>query len=442
MGDIMELLAILFSEFVILFLAPILIILVLLLEPVFILIIALIEAIFTFLASLIFGIKPEQKHKNNLFPILSKITKWTRKVTYPILFISAIVISTLLILNYFFLEEVVRFASKQIKTGSEMNIEFDSAKGDLFLGQLQFSNIRVKHANKKTRFDLQAKNAEMKLDMFSLFSRTRHFYKAHIDGVTGSIINLKKKSKADQEPSKDKIKLKRHFIIEDLNITNLDISFGRLNQPPLLINFESVKSEGFKSRYAIFYTFFRSNIKGKINSRPFEIMTNNISGGRQTNFNIQNFPIADLSNYIDRAPLNWFQSGEVDIEAHDVWRNEIDTEINTKWRFVLKNPYIKPPEHLGTFTKTFLGYVANYINNKEEDVDLSFYVIMDKEKFNGTTSLDAAGLWKAVFNGYTKQLSEKIGVPTNKIKEESKKLYKGAKSLFNRFRKGEKAQKE
>jgi hypothetical protein len=78
---------------------------------------------------------------------------------------------------------------------------------------------------------------------------------------------------------------------------------------------------------------------------------------------------------------------------------------------------------------------AAFINAKAERVPLSFRVEIDENRFHGTASAEAAGLWQVVADSAAATLAKELGIETDTVKDVGGKAVEKAKELLERWRK-------
>lgn len=66
---------------------------------------------------------------------------------------------------------------------------------------------------------------------------------------------------------------------------------------------------------------------------------------------------------------------------------------------------------------------------------LSFTVTIDENRFDGTTSAEAAGLWKIVSDSFAATLGKKFGIEPDNIKDLEEKVIDKAKDVLEKWRK-------
>ena len=204
--------------------------------------------------------------------------KWLRNVS---LFLIISIICVLFIINFALFEPTIKwiFTKVEQKTGIELNAE--QIKGNIFTGKISFHQLMVKRESPiKTSFKLDIDELSLDIDWLSLILRPITFDTLVINKVTGNITQPNLQAHANDNDNTDKeptIKTKRLFVINNLDVNKINIIFaknGDTSTTPIFI--DKINIPKFRSNYAIFDLFFRSNITGSIDSHPILIATSEI----------------------------------------------------------------------------------------------------------------------------------------------------------------------
>jgi len=342
------------------------------------------------------------------------------------------IVITLSIINFVFFDPAMRKIADIVSKRTGIKIEFASVSGNIFTGHINFADMKVIQTKEnKTNFDLAFKNAEIDLDMLSLLLRPIVFEKINISDVSGNIkqqdkvtspqdnkkllnlnlgkldITLKKKSDKDTESQNTQNQPKREFIINNLVFRNINVSFIKGTNLPINISLENIISQSFRSNYAIFDIFFRSNINGSIDGHKIAISNKESGWGEKARWEVENLPVRTVSYFLDKTPINWFQDGVIDIVAEDEWQRKTP-EINMDWQLKMHNVHMAVPENIGSLEKIAVLPVANYINSHNEGINLQLKFTTNEKQFEGAASLDAAGLWDALVSGTRKSIAKNV----------------------------------
>ena len=401
----MELLLVLIAEFVV--------------PAAFTLFAFLVELVLTvvsLIAQLIFG-RPARKrhaktHPKGGSPFISKLLLGTTSVSGGLFAFGAMAIVAI---NLFWFEPVITWVAGKISQKTNIEISFDGASGNLLTGQLSLQDLKVERRNtEKTEYALLVKKVDADLDVLSLVFGTPNLSLLTIDGISGDIWS-KSKSTANRSKTTP-AKPRKSFEVENLKLSAASIRLSRPGTAPVTLGIKSMTSQPFRSQYAIFDVFFRSNVEASIAGHPVQISTTNTSEGRSTKWALKDFPASSVRHFVDKPPFSWFEQGTIDVAVDDQWKSLDTPEIDMDWQIVLKDVRVVSPEGTGLIKRALAKPVANYINNRDKDINLRFRTVMNKEQFLNKPSLDATGIWNAVLDGTARAIAEKSDAKADDIK--------------------------
>ncbi len=345
-------------------------------------------------------------------------------------------ISLILVLaNLFFFEPTVRLIAAQVAQQKGMQISFESAQGNLFAGLVELRGLTVKTENgRKADYDLRADHVLVDLDVYSLLFSPVIIEQLVVDGVSGDV-----KSKAQppqaQSARSDPLKPKKSFVISNMSVRNVTLKLLKGEAEPLTLTLRSIESQPFRSQYAIFDAFFRSNITGDLDGHTIQITSQDTGNGRETQWRLEDFPAGVIARYVDKAPINWFAQGSLDVLVEDRWTLGDHAEIEMDWSLTLNDVRVEPPQNATILQRTASAPIVNYINGREGPLDLSFSLLMNEDEFESTSSLGAAGLWDAAVEALARTLAERTGEKAEAVKEGVKGKAEAFKDFLDSKRK-------
>lgn len=364
-------------------------------------------------------IKIAKKKTNSLF--LKRIKRFS-------LYLLILVITIISAINFLFLDPTVKwiFAKIQSKTGIELSVT--NVSGNLFAGKIQFDGLKVKRESaEKSSFDFEVGNASADIKVSSLIFQPVTINSFVISDVSGKvhqpISDSSKKDSSQKAKHKGKIKSKRDFIIEELDIKNINILLSKGNNEPIKLSLNNIESAPLRSKFAVFDVFFRSNISGSINDNEFLIKTAEIPSGRSTTWSIEELPVAIFGSYIGKPPLNWFSDGKISLKFEDRWTLDGNADINTNWNFQFKDVELTTPDNMNIIERTLAKPIISYINSKDGNIDINFSLVLNENEFEHSASLDASGLMDKVVSSIISKITTSKTTDTE-VKEESKEKLK------------------
>lgn len=377
---------------------------------------------------------------------------YKRKIFFPfrfILKISTYLLLLLFFINLFFFEPSLRFIAGQIEKKNGIEVSFSSAEGDLFSGRATFHELKIKRHNQpKTDFDLSARHVVLDIDMFSIASSPIKIETLHVEGIEGDVRSKDappamapapppSQGPSPTSPAPEKLKAKKPFVIQDLALKGIKLRLHKGTHEPLLLSLSSMDSKPLRSQYAIFDTFFRSNISGDLDGHEIMITSREAGQGRETHWRLDDFPVKVIGQFIDKAPLNWFKDGTLDVTVEDQWAYGDHAEIAMDWSLIFNAVKLEAPENTSLTQRALAAPFVHYINGKDGPLDLSFTLVMNEDQFDGSASLDAAGLWDILVDTMSKKLAQMSGQKKDAIKEGVKDTVDSFKSFLNKKRTGQ-----
>ncbi|MCL9685117.1 hypothetical protein [Legionella maioricensis] len=337
--------------------------------------------------------------------------KWLRNLSLSLIIL---IISALFIINFALFEPTVKWILTRVeqKTGIELNAE--QIKGNIFTGKISFHQFHVTRESPiKTSFKLDIADLSLDIDWLSLIFRPITIQTLFINQVTGNITQpdpqVNTNDHTEQADSESQIKTKRPFVINNLNVNKINITFTNNGNTPIPVSFDKIYTPKFRSDYAIFDLFFRSNITGSIDGHPILISTSEMDSGRITHWHIPDFPVAILANFVNKPPINWLKGGIINVEVKDKWQlNDQEANIEMDWHLQSQGLILEPPPDIPFIKRQLAFAITHYINSKNGDIDLRLRTVLNENQFKNAFSLDASGLWDALTQTITNSIINKI----------------------------------
>ena len=414
--------------------------------PFVVLVFDLLFAVVAFILQIIFGITLSRP-KRSRGPAGSPPAKsapaspFARKILLVLaglssgLFAAGLLAAT--IANFFFFAQTVNWVAQKITERSGIEIAFGRAEGSIFTGKLLISDLKVERRSRdKAEYALSTEEVDLDVDVLSLIIGPPTVSHLSLAGIEGDIWTKAKRKEKKNGARNGQRQHRRSFDLETLEISNARIGLHKPGIPSVTLSIDNLASAPLRSDYAVFDVFFRSNIVGDINGHKVLISTTGNDDGRITKWRLNDFPAELAGHYVDRAPFDWFESGTIDVAVDDAWSRGPTPDINMEWRITLKGVKVIKPDNSNIVERAVATPVANYINSRDEDIDLKFNMVMNEEQFRFKPSLDAAGIWLAVLNGTAKAIAEITDVSVDKAKSGIRNSLDKLKEMIDRKRKG------
>ncbi len=360
-----------------------------------------------------------------------------------ILLVPAVVIGLgLVVVNAFFLEDVARWGLGRIgeKSGTEMG--FERLEGNIFTGRFEVEGLTAaRPVGDGIGFDVALTRFDIDVAMPSVLAGTVRVETMGVHGLAGTVTRPPEPIDVGPSPAPEagrKMGGGRDFEIERLEIADVHLMLTGegAEVPPVEVVVASALSEPLRSNWAVFDFFFRSNIDATVNGAEFRISSAEITdgglGGRHTEWAIGAVPLAMFADYLPRAPFTWMEGGQFSATVTDEWRyDDADRYVDMDWQVTLAGTSVRVPAEAGFAEKLAAEALAKVVNGREDDVVLGFRTRIDRDRFENTASLDAAGVWEEMARGVAEAFRPG-GVPETDSDGDEGDMLDGARDLWNR----------
>jgi len=427
----MELLVLLIAEIVSAFVVP-----------VFVVVFEIIFTAISFVAYLIFGTglkKPSRKAASSkpnasASPVFIRAVKggcWLFGGIFAVGLVAVFFVNTL------FFAPTVAWIGGFVTERSGIQIAFDDVDGNFLTGRFRFEGLKVARRDpEKTEYALAVDKADVGIELLSLVGNPKLSHLT-LSGVAGDIWSKRRASggagAAADGGGRDggRLRPRRDFEIRSLDISNADIALHRGSGRPIGVTIETLESPSLRSRYAIFDTAFRTNLRGAIDGHEMSLVARS-GDGLENTWRLADFPADLLGDYVDRPPVSWFDEGTVDVAVENRLGVGDGSDIHMNWRIVLKDIQLIEPGDGPLLGRATHASMARFFKARDKDVDLRFQLVMKEEQFETRSSLDAAGLWNAVMKGAAKTVAAKSETGLERAKDKVKGSIDKARDFFKR----------
>jgi len=376
--------------------------------------------------------------------------RWVRWLVIASLSLLGLTIAAALVINAWFVDDLLRWALARQERHSGVHVECEKISASLWSGRYELSGVRVTRSNHPAgEIDLSARSVTVTLPVWSAWKRTVPIRSLGVDGLRGRY-HLgrpveRKGSQPEDAPGRRSSpdlerKPARHFEIDTLEITDLAVEVAddpRRKPLALPITIAHMTSSPLRSDWALFDILFRSNADGSLFGRPFKISSSGDDAGRVTAWSASDLPVEALNATIG-GPFSLITQGRCDVQVTDRWRLGADHVIEMDWKIILHDLHCEVPAELTGIRRTMAIAVVAMLNANPKQVPLGFTLHIDRNRFEGTTTLEAAGLWQAVDEALMRKLAEMTGLAPEKIDQFQKDAADAAKGLLDRWRKRKK----
>lgn len=359
---------------------------------------------------------------------------WFRKLTYWSSVISCVLLAVTLlaifIANLFFFEPIVRRQLAKIEQKTGIGIEFKSAAGSLWQGRVELSDTTVKRGKHEiSQLDLTADKLTFDVSVLSLFQAVAIVEEVSVDGLRGTYerVGVPKKFKP-KKPFKTELLVVTDAVVTLIDHTRKEDLQRKTEANPqaepitAVVEIKSLKSEPFRSNFAVFDLMFRSNLEGVFAGAPISIVTDR---GSETLWKFERLPIEMAAGYVG-GPLDWVSHGELDISGIDRWQGA-DSEVEMDFKIVLHDVQAVVPPDTSLLAKVVAVPTVALLNRYPKRLPLSFYLKLDEKDFEFTASPLSSRLGRDIGRSINEQVIEKMEDKKDGLKDKLKGLLRFGK---------------
>ncbi|MDH3717206.1 MAG: DUF748 domain-containing protein [Planctomycetota bacterium] len=358
--------------------------------------------------------------------------RWPHYVALTSASIVLFVALTIAALDLFFFEATMRWVCGRLQTKTDIAVTFAEAEGSLWRGHIELKKTRVtRNGNAFSDFDLAADRAVVDLSLSQLWQGDRHIRRVEFEGLHGTYhrIAVRDKSVASKPFQIDQL------LVRDASLEVHDKTRGKQGVHSRL-QIDALHTEPLRSDWAAFDMLFRTNAQGQIDGAPFVISSHEVEGGRQTNWKMDDLPIASLATYLG-GPLEWIDTGVIDVDVNDRWVLGETPDIAIQCNFVLRDFRAQVPEDMSKLKKSIAVPAVKFMNQHSRRLPLEFEFVLNKECFHHRASAQAAGLTTAIADGLAGEIARRAKIDPEKVKEVGNSVKQGVIKWLDRRRKSD-----
>lgn len=302
-------------------------------------------------------------------------------------------------------------------------MQHQGIRGNFFTGRMAIADLRLESPHWQIAVD----HIEVNLALTSLlFSSERRLQQLTIQGFSGDATMLELPRKGDGGR-------KKHLTIEDLHVTQASMTMRLPDGSPAPVHsltIDHLEAERFRSRWSLFYLFFRSNLQGTINGNPLVVsVEDRAPKGKRTRWQAKDLPVLPFASA--GGLFSIFADGRVSIDVTDEWLHADTLEVDLDW--CLRFTGIRataPPDSV------VRKAVAAYFNARTETpIEIAFRIQMDPDVFEGDASEAARALYQAIETALIEKLAGGVDGAKEKLDNLKDTATDGLIDLLDRARK-------
>jgi hypothetical protein len=222
---------------------------------------------------------------------------------------------------------------------------------------------------------------------------------------------------------------RRYFTIGRLTIQDAQLDCVDRSRPPRVmqvpLQLSSLEAHDFRSRWRVFDVLFRSNSRGTIYGRPFEITSRSAPDAHESVFKVTELPLA-LSGRRISAPLGGRVDGLVNADIHTRWQPQDEsTELKMHCRLLAHSFTMYMPNN--PIARAAGPAMASRV---PRNVPMEFDLALDKRAFDGETSFLATGILERIGEEASRQRRPVSSKPTTRMDKTLRQFQRGVRSLI------------
>ncbi len=386
-----------------------------------------------------------------------RFSLWTRRLLLASASVTMLLLAGLVTINQWFLGDVARALLERQRQRTGIAISATEIGGNLFSGHFHARGLVItRSGHGDSDLALTVRSLEVGVPVWRVLARTIAIDVLTVAGVRGSIL-IGIPALAASPPASDQAPgaasatpaapehepplpghgAKRRFEIASLDLSDVDLTYGdRTRRQPLVlaVKVDALSAHPLRSRWAVFDLLFHANASGTIAGRPFRIATSGDDLGRTTEWKADGLPVALLASQIG-GPFALLQDGSCDVAVHDRWRNSAEERlIVMEWSLVLDHATAALPEKSSPLLAELAKPAIAYINRAGQRLLLSFTAEIAEDRFDGSASWEAAGLWQVVGDACAVTLAKELGLDPDRIKALGRSAAAKAREALDRWR--------
>jgi|GEM_PF-4092420 len=339
--------------------------------------------------------------------------------------------------NWLAFEPILRRLLAGATEKAGMTLTFDSATGSFWTGHVEMTGVEMARDQPTgAKFHLQIRDLSVDINYLTAWG-LGSIEQINAAGIEGEIerVQAGKESKLDtflESRQSSRRLIVQHFSLADANVKLVDSTRPKRTLA-MTVEVDSFVCEPLRSDWVAFDTFFRSQLTGRIDGRPFSIATRPIDGGRETAWHVSGLPVTLVSPYLG-GPTEWITQGTIDLDVTDRWRtdrNDLPVELAMHWKVAFHDVQAKAPASLTLNEKLLAVPVVAVLNKTGKDLVLEFEFEADPQGFYLATSEKMAQVWKTVGELLTVEFAREAGLDAvtlkDIVKEKSAKAWREIK---------------
>jgi hypothetical protein len=324
-------------------------------------------------------------------------------------------------LNVLLFEHCLRLALRGVEKSHGIVVTYQSAEGNWLKGRAELREARLeRQGHAISDFDLTVDRLYVDADAGKVISGEFAIESVVASSVRGRYTKNAKRGSAQSR--------RRDYTIDRLTIDDAKFEFVDRSRPPRVMSvplkLTSLEVDNYRSRWAIFDVLYRSQTRGTIYGRPFEITSRADAEAHESVFKVTDMPLALVGQRVS-APLGGRVDGLVDANIRTTWQPEEEsTQLKMHCSLLAHNFSLHLPN--GPLQRAAGSAMASRV---PRSMPMEFDLVMNKSSFDGQTSLLATGILESIGNEANRQRRPVSSKPSNRVDRTLRRFGAGVRSL-------------
>ncbi|HJQ80517.1 MAG TPA: hypothetical protein VJ828_11205 [Lacipirellulaceae bacterium] len=322
-------------------------------------------------------------------------------------------------LNVLLFEHCLRLALRGVEQSHGIVVTYQAAEGDWLKGRAELREARLqRQGHGISEFDLTVDRLYVDADAGKVISGEFAIESVVVSNVRGRYTKIGKRDRAKSR--------RQDYTIDRLTIDDAKFEFVDRSRPPRVMSvpmkLTSLEVDNYRSRWALFDVLFRSQTRGTIYGRPFEITSRATADAHESVFKVADLPLELVGQRV-RAPLGGRVDGFVDANIRTTWQDE-STDLKMHCSLLAHNFTLYMPN--GPLQRAAGSAMASRV---PRTMPMEFDLVMNESSFDGQTSLLATGILESIGNEASRQRRPVSSRPRNGVDRAFRRFGSGVRSL-------------
>lgn len=330
----------------------------------------------------------------------ARLLRWWRRLLWAAVGVLGLLLLGLLLIDVLLFAPALRIALDQIELRSGVDINFQSARGSLFTGRLELSDVSVRRSGRGLDFSLTVRELVLDVDMLGLLTPPGDELPIALlraDGVRGTLV---RREGGPAGPT-------RRFVIASLELRDVQIDFADTITAPfqnLPLEFESLTISPLRSDYAMLDVLCGSEARGSARGYPF--------GAAAHTWQARNIPIGPAAHKLGAAG-RWLRGGDLDVTLRCTGDRDAEL-LPLAVDLRLHDFKIAPPGDSGHSLPA--SRITDALSSLGPELQFHLAFALPRERFHGASNVGSLGLWEGAIQAWNVELGTRLGLSRDDLR--------------------------